>query len=81
MQMEPSSVGNADDIALSEIQIQILQGLDGKGPGLLVDVAVRARSFTDEIAGPLRQCERALPRGAAEADRLWTAPCRALHPV
>lgn len=42
---------------LTDLQIQILQCLQDKGPGLLLEVAVRVLKFTEDVYEPLRELQ------------------------
>ncbi len=42
---------------LTELQRQILQCLKDKGPGLLLEVAVRVLKFTEDVQAPLRELQ------------------------
>jgi DNA-binding PadR family transcriptional regulator len=42
---------------LTDLQRQLLQGLKDKGPGLLLEVAVRVLKFTEDVYEPLRELQ------------------------
>lgn len=42
---------------LSDLQRQILQALKDKGPGLVLEVAVRVLKFPEDVVGPLRELQ------------------------
>jgi tetratricopeptide (TPR) repeat protein len=42
---------------LTDLQRQILQSLKDKGPGLLLEVAVRVLKFTEDVQAPLRELQ------------------------
>lgn len=42
---------------LTDLQRQILQSLKDKGPGLLLEVAVRVLKFTEDVYEPLRELQ------------------------
>lgn len=42
---------------LSEVQRRILQALKDKGPGLVLEVAVRVLKFPEDVVGPLRELQ------------------------
>lgn len=42
---------------LSELQRQMLQALKDKGPGLVLEVAVRVLKFPEDVVGPLRELQ------------------------
>lgn len=42
---------------LSDLQRQLLQCLKDKGPGLLLEVAVRVLKFTEDVSEPLRELQ------------------------
>jgi len=44
---------------LPELQRRILQALKDKGPGLLLEVAVRVLKFPEDVMGPLRELQTA----------------------
>jgi DNA-binding MarR family transcriptional regulator len=44
---------------LTEVQWRILQALKDKGPGLLLEVAVRVMKFPEDVQEPLRQLQAA----------------------
>lgn len=50
--------------SLSSVQRQLLTNLSDRGPGLLLELAVRLLTFPEQISGPLAElCERGLVRG------------------
>lgn len=42
---------------LTDLQRRLLQGLKDKGPGLLLDLAVRVLKFTEDVSEPLRELQ------------------------
>ncbi|HMV52049.1 MAG TPA: hypothetical protein PKD31_30170, partial [Blastocatellia bacterium] len=42
---------------LSDLQRQMLQALKDKGPGLVLEVAVRVLKFPEDVVGPLRDLQ------------------------
>lgn len=60
-QFDQTSLAALAEIArrLPDLQRRILQALKDKGPGLVLEIAVRVLKFPEDILGPLRELQTA----------------------